>query len=345
MDKTFPFSSSRKFRESFEGGLSRLLETGGMNLFILVCANASFEHALFDRFKDRLTGEYQRLKNLLEQHVSEGMDINEAEDDLSVFKEIMSIGFDAMQITQQRFEGPWEVQFNHLRSFRPMRNSQRPISSIEAPFDPNGFHFNKPFMQQETVWVGELLGTPVDLYYNKYPFVASHCLMVPNRERELPQYMAKELHQFAWESVALIGERLPEVRIGYNALGAFASVNHFHLQLFVRDEPLPVEHSQWIHNGGDQKYLVACHVFTQLDDSWQFIDTLNQHNQAYNLLYLPGKMIAMPRKKQGEFELAPWSNGFSWYELCGGMITFDRELFSGLRSEKIVEDLAQASLN
>ena len=37
------FSSPAAYRQAFEEGLVRLLEQGGLNLFILVTANAGFE--------------------------------------------------------------------------------------------------------------------------------------------------------------------------------------------------------------------------------------------------------------------------------------------------------------
>jgi len=39
-----------------------------------------------------------------------------------------------------------------------------------------------------------------------------------------------------------------------------------------------------------------------------------------------------------------WSPGFSWYELCGGMITFKRSDFDSLDSGRIESGLAQAAL-
>jgi len=42
--------------------------------------------------------------------------------------------------------------------------------------------------------------------------------------------------------------------------------------------------------------------------------------------------------------LAAWSNGFSWYEMCGGMITFNHEDFTTLNAQQIIADLALAKL-
>ncbi len=338
------FSSSPAFRQSFEAGLARLLEQGGLNLFILVAANASFDQSLYACLRDRLGNTYRGLLANLQEAYTQGGSVNETDDDLLVFLKMAAIGLDALALTELRQAGSWEVQFNHLRSFRPMRNSQRPMTSIREPFDPQGFNFNKPFIQQESLWSGTLCGQVFDLYYNKYPFVDQHCLLVPAREECLPQYHIDDMHAFVWSLMQMLSPALPGLHIAYNALGAFASVNHLHFQLFVRDQALPVESENWVHNGGRDSYPVDCSCYEEPTSAWQAIEQLHNSNQAYNLLYTPRGMYCMPRKKQGEFQLAAWSNGFSWYELCGGMITFNRQDYASLQADQICADLSLARL-
>jgi len=337
------FGSEPSLRSAFEHGLGKLLDIGGLNHFILVLANASFGAPLFASLRERLWAQYQLLHGSLRAALQSGHRIDEADDDLLVFLKIASLGLDQLEVTEQRAAGCWEVQFNQLRSFRPLRDSQRVLHTIHMPFDEQGFHFNKPFLQQEIIWSGQLLGETVDLFYNKYPFVDLHGLLVPDRQRCLPQYLVWEVHEYTWRLVQHLGKSLPGVRVGYNALGAFASVNHLHLQLCVRQQPLPVEHRHWRHNGGASAYPVDCLVCDSSDRAWSLIDRLHEQNRAYNLLYTPGRVYCLPRKKQGEFALAEWSNGFSWYELCGGMITFNREAFASLSEARITRELALAA--
>lgn len=339
------FSSPSAFRQGFEQGLERLLDSGGLNLFILVAANASFDATLLSALRCRLQASYERLSAQLRDAFTQGVRIDEADDDLLVFLKIVAIGFDKLALTEQRRAGVWEVQFNHLRSFRPLRNSQQPMESIDAPFDAQAFNFNKPFMQQEVLYRGELAGQCFDLYYNKYPFVDLHCLLVPQRERCLPQYHRRDMHDFVWRLVQRLASELPGIRVGYNALGAFASVNHLHYQLFVRHQPLPVENGRWRHNGGGEDYPVACRLLTRADEAWRFVAQLHAQNQAYNLLYTPAGMYCMPRSKQGDFRLAAWSNGLSWYEMSGGMITFNHQDYATLNEAGIATDLALARLS
>ena len=337
------FASEAVLRSRFEQGLERLLDVGDMNLFILVAANASFDPRLWDALSPRLRTQYESLLSDLRSALTQDRRLGEEEDDLLVFLKMNCIGgVDALQLTEQRTVGPWEVQFNQLRSFRPVRNSQRPMASIHAPFDATAFNFNKSFMQQETIASGELLGRHVDLYYNKYPFVELHSLMVPDREQCYPQYLFEDMHHYIWQLLARLSKTLPGVRVGYNSLGAFASVNHLHMQLFVREQPLSVEREQWRHHGGSRSYPVDCRLFDDPHAAWQQVAQLHERNEAYNLLYTPGNLYCMPRRKQGEFTLPEWSNGFSWYELCGGMITFSHEDWMGLDEGGIAADLTRA---
>jgi len=336
------FASEATLRNHFEEGLERLLDVGDMNLFILVVANASFDARLWEVLSPRLRVQYDLLLSDLRSALMQDRRIDETEDDLLVFLKMSCIGMDALHLTERRAVGPWEVQFNQLRSFRPLRHSQRPMTSIQAPFDAAAFNFNKVFMQQETIASGELLGRHVDLYYNKYPFVDSHSLLVPDREQCYPQYLFEDMHYYVWKLVNHLSITLPGIGVGYNALGAFASVNHLHMQLFVREQPLPVESAEWKHHGGSQDYPVDCRVFDDPHTAWQQIAQLHKHNEAYNLLYAPGRLYCMPRRKQGEFTVPDWSNGFSWFELCGSMITSNHEDWLGLNEAAIAADLARS---
>jgi len=338
-----PFRCEQTLRSVFEQGLGKMLAKGGLNHFILALANASFSATLFAALRERLQDEYRVLYQSLRATLQTGQRIDEADDDLLVFLKIATLGLDQLQVTEHRAAGRWEVQFNQLRSFRPLRDSQRALHAIHMPFDEQGFHFNKPFLRHEIIWSGELLGETIDLFYNKYPFVELHGLLVPERQRCLPQYLTWDVHEYVWRLVRHLGRSLAGVRVGYNALGAFASVNHLHLQLFVRQRPLPVEHRRWSHNGGASAYPVDCLVYDDAERAWQLIERLHEQNQAYNLLYAPGQMYCLRRRKQGEFELPAWSSGFSWYELCGGMITFSREAFSSLTEAQITDQLALAA--
>ena len=104
-------------------------------------------------------------------------------------------------------------------------------------------------MEKEIFWSGTLEGKRVDLYYNKYPFTQGHGLLVPEREQENPQLLTESYHHYLCQTASAMATTLPGSGFGYNSYGAYASVNHLHFQMFLREQPFPIEQPQWSHNG------------------------------------------------------------------------------------------------
>ena len=248
------FASPAAFRQAFADGLTGLLEKGGLGPFILVCANATFSHAIYDPAAGGLQHLYAELRAAYAEALEHGREIAAVEEDLLVFLKIQAIGLERLKPTETRQSEGWELQFNHLRSFRPKRITAKVPERLHAPFDEAGFHFNKGFMQKEAFWAGELCGRHATLYYNKYPFVDFHGLLVPERESCLSQYLTEAHHFYLWEVSAALAQNLPGVGFGYNSLGAFASVNHLHFQMFIKPQGFPVMAPKWKHNGGILPY-------------------------------------------------------------------------------------------
>ena len=284
-----PFVSEQLFREEFNKGLHQLAQRDDLGPFILVCANASFEH-LFEEFRDILHDRYQALYEKYRHAFLSGINLDVVDEDLLVFLKLHAIGFDAIETSKTRNEGIWKVQFNHLRSFRPRRITQFVHEGMSEPFDVDEFNFNKPFMAKECFWRGELLGRRLDLFYNKYPFADLHGLLVLDREECLPQLLGLEDHRYVFGLAQALDKNMPGIGFGYNSYGAYASVNHLHFQMFVDPEGLPVADKQWKHNGGDIEYPADCHAFCCADTSWAFIRELHQKQQPYNVLYLPDRI-------------------------------------------------------
>jgi len=336
-----PFRSHDAFRSRFVEGLARLIAEPGLGPFILALANASFDAHLHHLLAPRLALRFEELAARSREALRRGQPIAEPPDDLLVFLKLLAIGLDGLPTTAYRRAGPWELQFNVLRSFRPARATAARITSLHAPFAPEGFHFNKAFLRRELLWEGELAGRRGGLYYNKFPFVDLHGLWVPEPEAERPQWLRVEDHLHAWRLVETLGQALSGVGAGYNAYGAGASVNHLHFQTFVRPEPLPVEEAAWRHNGGRDRYPVACEAHADADSAWAAIAAAHAANRPYNLLYRPGRMYLLPRVFQGAVPLAPWVGGIAWYELCGGVTAFDLGDFQRLRAQDIAAELAR----
>lgn len=333
------FSSPEAFRRAFGDGLPKLLRDDGLGAFILVCANAAYDPAIYAATASRLRAKLDELRDRYRTMLAEGRPIADADEDLLVFLKILALGFERLNPTEKRYAGPWLIQFNHLRAFRPQRISRQAVSGLHTPFDAKAFHFNKGFLQKEAFWRGELGGKSTTLYYNKYPFAGLHTLLVPEREKQLPQFLTRPYHEHAWQLAETLGRTLQGVGLGYNAYGAFASVNHLHFQLFADPQALPATRPDWRHNGGNEDYPAACEIFHCSTSAWRAIAALHRQQLAYNLLYRPGKLYVFPRQTQGALPTPAWSSGFTWYEMAGGMLTFNRGDYETLNEAGITAEL------
>jgi hypothetical protein len=335
------FQSVERFSAAFTAGLDTMLEHEGLGVFILVCANAGFDTRIQQRLSDRLRQRFEAYSEQCRAALSQGRTLPDADDDVLVFLKLMAIGFDALQPTQRRTEGPWELQFNQLRAFRPPRMANTRVETLHLPFNENGFHFNKSFLRKECFWSGELQGREVELLYNKFPFVDFHGLLVPQREHNAPQFLTHDDHKYMWRVSEELGRSLPGVGFGYNAYGAFASVNHLHFQMFLRQTPLPVQQARWLHNGGTELYPSRVERFDNAEAAWLYIEAMHRGGDSYNLLYLPGEIFCLPRRIQGSYQHAPWTGGFAWYEMCGGAVCFSQEGYAQLDGGMIEAEFAR----
>jgi diadenosine tetraphosphate (Ap4A) HIT family hydrolase len=338
------FSSQQSLRNAFIAGLRRLLEQPGLGVYILTHANASFDEEIFQELEPQLKERFRQLAESCRDTLGNGREMVGAPDDQTVFLKLMAIGFEGVHLAEFRQEGDWELQFNHIRAFRPARIADTKVQGVYRPFSQSGFHFNKPFLRKEVFWAGELQGLEVELLYNKFPFTPLHGLLVPERRSREPQFLSHLYHLYIWRLTESMAEGLPEVGFSYNSYGAFASVNHLHFQMFMRTEPLPLMAGDWRHNGGEVDYPVPCEVYTSVTQAWERLDELHRSEISFNLIYLPGRLYCLPRRSQGSYKHAPWTNGFAWYELAGGITTFSRSDFETLDATAIRDEMAKLRL-
>lgn len=335
-----PLASPQALRDAFARGLGELLEGADLSGFILVCANATAEPELAARLGPGLEARFRVLAAEVRETLAEGRPFAVVDEDLMVFLKLMALGLERLAPTEQRTEGPWQLVFNLLRSLRPRRITDLVPEDIRAPFDPDRFNFNKPFMLRERLWSGELLGRPLDLYYNKYPFAPLHGLLVPEREAGHPQFLTPALTEYLWALGELLSGALPGFGIGYNSFGGYASVNHLHLQLFVDSAPLPVELDCWAHNGGDAAYPLEVLRCRSEADLRAALDALHAQGCPYNLLLRGSGVWVVPRAMQGTVEVPAWSVGLTWCELSGRIVTASRAAYSALSAGEIEAALA-----
>jgi len=335
-----PFHSAEEYRGAFTQGLVGLLQHDQLGTYILVLANATNDADIHQVLKPRLKTRFRELAALLTEYLKEGRTLDHTSDDLLVFLKLMALGFDQLQMSRFRQAGPWQVQYNQLRSFRPARMSNSVITELFEPLDDEDFHFNKPFLEKEILWGGSLHGRACSLFYNKFPFAPLHGLLVVEPDQNRSQFLDQDTHSYLWQLVEQMGNKMPGVGFGYNSRGAYASVNHQHFQMYVREQgEYPTEQSGWTHNGGIRDYPLRCHPFSSMSQAWEVLRELHETNQAYNLLYRPGVLYMTPRAMQGSYEHADWTSGFAWAEIAGVVTTIRGLDYAQLDEQQINNEL------
>ncbi|NNJ91636.1 MAG: hypothetical protein HKP55_08170 [Gammaproteobacteria bacterium] len=330
------FTSEDNFRTAFTEGLKDMLAAEQLGAFILVLANASYDKRLFSEMKSVLK---QRFDHWSEYFASADFDENLlAPDDVAVFRGLLELGFDNIRETEKRMAGIWQLQYNPMRAFRPRRNADSKFDSNRLDYDAQLFNFNKPFLKKEIFWEGDFSGHQLRLLYNKFPFADLHGLLVIEPDKEKPQWLTQQDHEFVWQFLSQTGEQMP-IGMGYSSLGGYASVNHQHFQTFVSKKKFPVELSCWEHNGGHLQYPLSCRKLFKPDEAWKFIDTLQQSNAAFNLLYRPDEVYCFSRAFQGSYAHAEWTPGFAWSETAGNMTVTSSDDFITLEEADIGREL------
>ncbi|KAM9376839.1 GDP-D-glucose phosphorylase 1 [Pholidichthys leucotaenia] len=138
------------------------------------------------------------------------------------------------------------------------RRKPEEILSIQQEFNHSQFNFNKINpdevifeMLRHTEESASLLGigelpqpNKMIVMVNVSPLEFGHCLFVPDPSLCFPQVLTKYAIHVSIEAVLLSSD--PSFRVGFNSLGAFASVNHLHLHGYylkhnLKIESLPVE--------------------------------------------------------------------------------------------------------
>jgi diadenosine tetraphosphate (Ap4A) HIT family hydrolase len=339
-----PLQNPEQYRAAFAAGLTPLLGAdAGVGAFILAFNNAAFDAELRRLLAPRLEQRFAELAEEFRRALRQGSDPAVPADDLAVFLRMLAVGYQGLDPVEIRAAGPWEVQFNLVRAFRPARSSAGSPASLRAPFDPAGFNFNRPFLRPETLWSGVLQGQTVDLFYNKFPFVPLQTILVPQREHGLPQRLREQDHRLAWCLAAELGLAWPSPVVGYNSQGAYASVNHLHFHLAMRGGPMPIADARWHHNGGTERYPLPCIAETDADAAWRLITKRQDRDQPFNLVYEPGRVYIIDRRCQGDYALPPGAGGHAWYELGGGLICFDNERYRRATPDEIAQGIGLAA--
>jgi hypothetical protein len=333
-------ASTTRFQQDFADGLAAMLAAHrSLGVYILVLANAAYDSALWAQLESALAARHAELADAVAATLRRGSTLAEPDDDVMVFLKLNTIGFAHLGRMEGRRDGAWQAMFNPLRALRPPRASGQTYAGLLRPFDAAGFHFNKPFLEKEILWSGQLGGKEARLLYNKFPFARLHGLLVPEPGRGLPQYLTPELHGWAWDLCAASG--LPGLALGYNSAGAGASVNHLHFQSFVQADGLPVQDARFVHNGGAQPYPLPCTRLADREQAWLHLDALHQRNQPYNLVYARDVVYCIARLPQDSAALQAACRGYGWSEMAGVVTLFSRESHAAWTAAGFESELAR----
>ncbi|KAK8405404.1 hypothetical protein O3P69_001743 [Scylla paramamosain] len=128
-----------------------------------------------------------------------------------------------------------------------LRRKPDTILEIEQPVDPNKFNFNKIQSKEVLIELRFLVSKQEDggikkeeekdkkplkatVIINNAPICHTHSLLVPFLDECWPQVLN---HQGLATAVhAILLSKSPDMRIAFNSLGGYASVNHLHFHLF-----------------------------------------------------------------------------------------------------------------
>ena len=331
----FIAENSDQFKQLFVDKLKTMLSDDELGAFILVLANSRQDAFLKAELADALQKNFVALKGRYATGALEA-----TKDDLDVFRQLLDIELDGIPLWQTRTTAEWEVALNDIRRLRPARASSQHFKSIKQHFDETKFHFNKPFLKPEILWQGDYEGAAISVLYNKFPFSGYHLLIAISPEKNQPQLMTEENHQLISSLAVNVAKLVPGFGIGFNSLAAGASVNHFHAQGFVRQQPFPIEADRWRHNGGNQEYPLAVRHFTNSVKSWRYLNRLIEEDIAFNCVYREQSCYVVTREYQGSVSLPGWLSGAGWLDVAGVMTVSDRETFQSLAADEIEAGLA-----
>ncbi|XP_011099472.1 GDP-L-galactose phosphorylase 2 [Sesamum indicum] len=146
------------------------------------------------------------------------------------------------------------AQLNEGRHLKK-RPTEFRIDKVLQPFDENKFNFTK-VGQEEVLFRFEPNKGKTSFYFpssladsekdspsvvaiNVSPIEYGHVLLIPRVLDQLPQRIDRDSLLLAFHLAKEASD--PFFRVGYNSLGAFATINHLHFQAYYLSVPFPIE--------------------------------------------------------------------------------------------------------
>merc|ERR1719324_874561 len=122
--------------------------------------------------------------------------------------------------------GPYSfvAQVNEGRATKK-RPTEFRVDRVVQPFDPAKFNFQKAAQNE--------------VFINVSPIEYGHLLLVPSVTESLPQVVRPQDLNLALHMAAAADN--PFFRVGFNSLGAYATINHLHFQGYFLPHSFPCE--------------------------------------------------------------------------------------------------------
>lgn len=206
---------------------------------------------------------------------------------------------------------PGKYMFVAQLNIRRAQERRKPqhITSVAMPFDPSQFNFTKI---KDTEILFRIKRSSSDntaaskashyVVINVSPLEYCNALLVPYLEDCLPQVLTGEGLQLAIDTVLLSSS--PYLRLGFNSLCGFASVNHHHYHLYYLRQRLYLETAEVRNLGGECHELVdypaegfafevsAKNRIAVVDEAMKIIRLLIDDSVAHNVFLTRGAPFA-----------------------------------------------------
>ncbi|XP_009127029.1 GDP-L-galactose phosphorylase 2 [Brassica rapa] len=264
------------------------------------------------------------------------------------------------------------AQLNEGRHLKK-RPTEFRVDKVLQPFDANKFNFTKVcreelLFQFEADMPLDVDNSPNVVAINVSPIEYGHVLLIPRVLDCLPQRIDHKSLLLALHMAVEAAN--PYFRVGYNSLGAFATINHLHFQAYYLAMPFPIEkaHSLKITTTNDgvrisklMSYPVRGLLFEGGNSIKELSDDvsnasvcLQNNNISFNILISDsGKRIfLLPQcyaEKQAlggvSSELLDTQVNPAVWEMSGHMVLKRKKDYEGATEEKARSLLAEVSLS
>lgn len=295
--------------------------------------------------------------------------------------------YDVSKCPSKRVPGRFEfvAQLNEGRATKKRQTEFR-MDNVCQKFDAKKFNFTKA-KQDEVLFQFEMSlddftscyeekkiveSNASFVYINISPIEYGHVLLVPKVLQCIPQQMSTECLLTAIHMSVEMHN--PCFKVGFNTLGAYASINHLHFQGYFLNAPFPVERVETEYLAGftnktDKElrvsklldYPVRAFVFELGSDLEELArevsnacNVLESNNIPYNLLIVDcgARVFLFPQKfdenkKAGVIpeDVLDTQVNPAAFEIGGHMVLKRREDYEEVSEDKICELLSYASFS